>query len=69
MALAVTASVQQLPAQQLPLEPFHQAGQGVTGAFEGWYPNPDGTYTLLFGYFNRNFKEALERIPPTWVLS
>lgn len=45
---------------QLPLEPSHQAGQGVTGAFEGWYSNPDGTSTLLFGYFNRNFKQALD---------
>jgi hypothetical protein len=47
-------------AQQLPLEPFHQAGQSVTGAFEGWYPNQDGTFTLLFGYMNRNFKESLD---------
>ena len=39
---------------QLPLEPIRDSGQGVTGAFEGWYPNPDGSFTLLIGYFNRN---------------
>jgi hypothetical protein len=32
----------------------------VTGAFEGWYQNPDGTYSLLVGYFNRNSREVLE---------
>lgn len=45
---------------QLPLEPLRDAGQGVTGAYEGWYPNPDGTFTLLVGYYNRNQKEILE---------
>ena len=43
-------------AGQLPLEPVKETGQSVTGAFEGWYQNPDGTYTLLVGYFNRNQK-------------
>lgn len=49
----------QAPAQ-LPLEPVRDSGQSVTGAFEGWYPNADGTYTLLVGYFNRNRKEVLD---------
>jgi hypothetical protein len=35
-------------------------GQSVTGAFEGWYKNPDGTFSLLAGYFNRNSAETLE---------
>lgn len=33
---------------------------GVTGAFEGWFKNPDGSFSLLLGYFNRNEKEELE---------
>jgi hypothetical protein len=45
---------------QLPLEPLRESGQGVTGAFEGWYPNADGSFTLLVGYFNRNEKAALD---------
>jgi hypothetical protein len=40
--------------QSLPLEPHHETGASVTGAFEGWFKNPDGTFSLLFGYFNRN---------------
>ena len=47
-------------ATGLPIEPIKDAGQSVTGAFEGWYQNPDGTYTLLVGYFNRNQKQALD---------
>jgi hypothetical protein len=47
-------------AQQLPMEPIKERGQGVTAAFEGWYPNPDGTFTMLVGYFNRNTGETLE---------
>ena len=35
-------------------------GQSVTGAFEGWYQNSDGTFSLLMGYFNRNTAETLE---------
>jgi hypothetical protein len=45
---------------QLPLSPYRDSGQGVTGSFEGWYKNPDGTFTLLVGYYNRNEKQALE---------
>ncbi len=45
---------------QLPLEPLRNSGQGVTGAFEGWYPNPDGSFSLLVGYFNRNEKATLD---------
>jgi len=33
------------------------AGQTVQPAFEGWERNPDGTFTLWFGYLNRNYVE------------
>jgi hypothetical protein len=46
--------------QGLPIEPVKEAGQSVTGAFEGWYQNADGSYTLLVGYFNRNLKQTLD---------
>lgn len=49
-----------LRAQQVTLEPPHDSGQSVTAAFEGWFANPDGTFSILFGYFNRNFKEELD---------
>lgn len=49
-----------ISARQLPLAPPRDAGQSVTAAFEGWYQNPDGTYVLLVGYFNRNLKETFD---------
>ncbi len=45
---------------QLPLEPERDSGQNVTAAYEGWFKNQDGTYSLLVGYFNRNLKETLD---------
>jgi len=44
----------------MPMEPLKETGQGVTAAYEGWFRNPDGSITLLVGYFNRNLKETLE---------
>jgi hypothetical protein len=46
--------------QQLPLEPLRESGQSVTGVYEGWFGNPDGSYSLLFGYYNRNKKQELD---------
>jgi len=59
--LAVLAAVVALPARaQLPLAAVKSSGQTVTPAFEGWYKNPDGTFSLSFGYFNRNAEEVIE---------
>ncbi len=38
----------------------HARGQSVSPSFEGWYPNADGTRSLVFGYFNRNYEEDLD---------
>ena len=46
-------------AAQAPLAPAAAAGQTATPAFEGWYRNADGTYSLSFGYYNRNTTEVL----------
>ncbi|HJT86861.1 MAG TPA: hypothetical protein VJ732_03370 [Bryobacteraceae bacterium] len=46
--------------QELPLEPLHDSGASVTGAFEGWFKNPDGTFSLLLGYYNRNQTQDLD---------
>jgi len=50
----------QTRAQDLELAPQRGSGQGVTGAFEGWYPNQDGSFNLLVGYFNRNQDEETD---------
>jgi hypothetical protein len=39
------------------------SGQNVVPVYEGWIRNADGTFDLVFGYFNRNYKEELA-IPP-----
>jgi hypothetical protein len=46
--------------EQLTPQPPHDSGQSVTPAFEGWFQNADGTFSILWGYFNRNFKEELD---------
>ena len=38
----------------------HAVGQSVSASFEGWYPNQDGTRSLVFGYFNRNYDEHVD---------
>jgi hypothetical protein len=61
LSIFLIASAVYLPAQtQLPVEPPHDSGQSVTAAYEGWFPNPDGSISLLFGYFNRNLKQELD---------
>jgi hypothetical protein len=49
-----------LSAQQLPSEPRRGFGASITGAFEGWYSNPDGSRIFLLGYLNRNADQALD---------
>jgi hypothetical protein len=45
---------------QLPLASPKASGQTVTPAYEGWYPNADGTFSLSFGYLNRNGEEVVD---------
>ena len=57
VALAIPAFAR---AQGLPLEPLHDSGQSVTAAFEGWFRNQDGSFSILFGYYNRNQKQDMD---------
>jgi hypothetical protein len=54
----LTMSSIDLRAQRAPIP--HARGESVTPSFEGWYRNADGTFSLSFGYMNRNFEEALD---------
>src|SRR4051794_30916088 len=47
-------------AQSLPREPQRESGQSVTGAFEGWFQNADGSYSFLLGYYNRNQRQEID---------
>jgi len=53
------AAAPTLARAQTPLAPLSPSGQTATPAFEGWYKNADGTYSLSFGYYNRNATEVL----------
>ncbi len=56
-ALVGSGQTQQGP---LPLEPLGTRGEAVFPALEGWFPNPDGSATILLGYFNRNSDQTLD---------
>ena len=63
-ASLVLLSVAQARAQssQLPTsiaQTKFDSGQDVVPVYEGWIRNPDGSFDLVFGYFNRNYKQEL----------
>lgn len=35
-------------------------GLSVAPAYEGWRPNPDGSYEIIFGYMNSNWEEEFD---------
>ena len=38
----------------------YNRGQDVSPTFDGWEHNPDGTFRLYFGYYNRNAEEEID---------
>src|SRR6187401_526714 len=63
MAALAAVWITVVDAQQqpgvLPMGPARERGASITPAFEGWYKNDDGSFSLLIGYYNRNSKEPL----------
>ena len=59
VACSVLAGVGQSPSR-LPLEPAKTSGDSVTPSLEGWYQNPDGSFSILLGYYNRNQNQILD---------
>ena len=51
----VPAGTQRQNVRDVPIP--HDVGQSVSPSFEGWFENPDGTFSLSWGYFNRNYEE------------
>ena len=39
---------------------MYLSGQTVSPAFEGWWPNDDGTFTLFLGYMNSNWEQEFD---------
>ena len=54
LALGAGAAAAQPPGT------LQQFGAPVYPAYEGWYENPDGSVTLLAGYFNANTEEVVD---------
>src|ERR1019366_655025 len=52
------SAAQTLPPTYIP-QTRMDAGQDVVPSFDGWMRNADGTFTFVFGYMNRNYKEEL----------
>ena len=57
LVLGLVVLLAGLPAVQAQITP--PRGQNVAPAYEGWQENPDGSFNLLFGYFNRNWAQEL----------
>lgn len=57
-ALLTLVNAQAPPPTYIPQVKF-DSGQDVVPVYEGWIHNADGTFDLVFGYFNRNYKEEL----------
>ena len=36
------------------------SGRNIAPAYEGWEKNPDGSFNLVFGYFNRNWEQRFD---------
>ncbi len=52
--LVIFMSVTEISGQQT-----FAHGQNIAPAFEGWETNADGSFNMLFGFFNRNCEETL----------
>src|SRR5690349_6074046 len=38
----------------------YATGQNVVPVYEGWERNTDGSFTMVFGYMNRNYEEEVD---------
>ncbi len=60
-ALAIAVSGAVASAQiQLPSQPKKGFGASVTPAYDGWWKNPDGSFSYLMGYYNRNWTTEVD---------
>lgn len=55
VALAVVLVA--LACQGMSAQRSFRSGLNVSPAYEGWEKNPDGSFTMIFGYMNSNWEE------------
>jgi hypothetical protein len=58
-ALVAAAAIACAAAAAFAQESF-SSGQNIAPVYEGWERNGDGSFTLVFGYFNRNWEEEID---------
>jgi hypothetical protein len=59
--LLFTSGFLTLYARQTPFPGIqYPRGQDVSPTFDGWERNPDGSFSMWFGYFNRNNEEEVD---------
>ncbi len=62
LALSASGAYAQTLPTAIPQTKF-VSGQDIQPYFDGWIRNADGSFDMVFGYFNRNWQEELA-IPP-----
>jgi hypothetical protein len=60
VSLALLFALEGASGQDAPGRFYSLKGQIVSPAYEGWFPNEDGTITLYFGYFNSNWEQDFD---------
>jgi len=58
--LAAPVEAQDWTRREYPLAPPNSNGNFVAPYFDGFYRNADGSYTLSFGFMNRNDEDLIE---------
>ncbi len=60
LLVAVAVAVALTMAASLPVTAqAPKSGQNIAPVYEGFETNPDGSFNLLFGYYNRNWEEEI----------
>jgi hypothetical protein len=57
LALALAVGLAVGAAHAARAQTLFLSGQTIQPVFEGWEQNPDGTFSMYFGYLNRNYQE------------
>ena len=60
LLLAALAVLFLLQAAEAQTRFMYLSGQTVSPAFEGWWPNDDGSFTLFLGYMNSNWRQEFD---------
>ena len=58
LALVLAAAVVAAPPARAQVA--SPSGQNIAPSYEGWEQNADGSFNLVFGYFNRNWEERID---------